>query len=226
MITHARTNTILLVLTVVIGLATLATVARWAAAGPLDPPGAPAPTLPQVEPRSPIPPVGWDGSLPITITAAGSYFLTRDLTLFFPTNNAIAVNARRCYDRPQRLLRHRCGDRHVERNHYAGRRRPHHHRKRHCAQAGMSASRRPALTRMRVQNVTAQLNKTQGVDVGSGSIVSHVMAVGNPETASYIADPHSKFEGGLIEDSVATRNLYGIVRRSQQRHDHAKRHRQ
>jgi hypothetical protein len=47
--------------------------------GPLDPPGPPASTLPQVEPRSPIPPVGWNGTFPIVIDEPGSYFLTRPL---------------------------------------------------------------------------------------------------------------------------------------------------
>ena len=49
--------------------------------GPLDPPGAPSATgtLPQVEPRSPIPPVGWNGVFPIVISQPGSYFFTRSL---------------------------------------------------------------------------------------------------------------------------------------------------
>ena len=49
--------------------------------GPLDPPGAPSATgtLPQVEPRSPIPPVGWNGAFPIVISQPGSYFFTRSL---------------------------------------------------------------------------------------------------------------------------------------------------
>ncbi len=50
--------------------------------GPLDPPAAPSSTgtLPQVEPRSPIPPVGWNGTFPIVISQPGSYFLTGNLT--------------------------------------------------------------------------------------------------------------------------------------------------
>ena len=72
-----RVNTTLLVLvllTVIGGFATRA----WG--GPLDPPAAPGPTQPQVEPRSPIPPVAWNGTFPITISQPGSYFLTRNLT--------------------------------------------------------------------------------------------------------------------------------------------------
>jgi hypothetical protein len=72
-----RVNTTLLLLvllTVIGGFATRA----WG--GPLDPPAAPGPTQPQLEPRSPIPPVAWNGTFPITISQPGSYFLTRNLT--------------------------------------------------------------------------------------------------------------------------------------------------
>ncbi len=58
-------------------VAALAGVVR---SGPLDPPGTPGPTLPQVEPRMPVPPADWNGSFPIAIIQPGSYFLTRDLT--------------------------------------------------------------------------------------------------------------------------------------------------
>src|SRR5438445_10077681 len=47
------------------------------AQGPLTPPGAPAPTmktLDQIEPRTPI------SSVPFTISQAGSYYLTKNLT--------------------------------------------------------------------------------------------------------------------------------------------------
>ncbi len=62
--------------------------------GPLDPPGAPSATgtLPQVEPRSPIPPVGWNGTFPIVISQPGSYHLTRSLTGVASTDG-IQVNA-------------------------------------------------------------------------------------------------------------------------------------
>jgi hypothetical protein len=59
--------------------------------GPLDPPGPPASTLPQVEPRSPIPPVGWNGTFPIVISQPGSYFFTRSLTLTAGSPNADGV---------------------------------------------------------------------------------------------------------------------------------------
>ena len=61
------------------GTMALLLAASWsgiAFSGPLDPPGAPAPTmktLQQVEPRTPI------SSIPFTITTPGSYYVTSDL---------------------------------------------------------------------------------------------------------------------------------------------------
>lgn len=68
-------------LVVALGLLLLAALAGVVWGGPLDPPGPPGSTLPQVEPRMPIPPVGWDGTtFPITVDQGGSYFLTGNLT--------------------------------------------------------------------------------------------------------------------------------------------------
>ena len=66
----------------VLALFVVAALTGVVSGGPLDPPGAPSATgtLPQVEPRSPIPPVGWNGTFPIVISQPGSYFLTRSLT--------------------------------------------------------------------------------------------------------------------------------------------------
>ena len=75
----SRVNTGLLVLLVLMAGAIIAVLATRSTAGPLDPTGPPASTLPQVEPRMPIPPVGWSGTFPITINQPGSYFLTRNL---------------------------------------------------------------------------------------------------------------------------------------------------
>lgn len=78
----SRATNILLVLILAVGVGIVAMLASGARGGPLDPPGAPSATgtLPQVEPRMPIPPVGWNGTFPITISQSGSYFLTRNLT--------------------------------------------------------------------------------------------------------------------------------------------------
>lgn len=58
--------------------------------GALTPPGAPAPTmktLDQIEPRAPL------SSLPVTISASGSYYLTTNLTGFSGTNGiTVAAN--------------------------------------------------------------------------------------------------------------------------------------
>ena len=66
----------------VLALFVVAAMTGIVSGGPLDPPGAPSATgtLPQVEPRSPIPPVGWNGTFPIVINQPGSYFFTRSLT--------------------------------------------------------------------------------------------------------------------------------------------------
>lgn len=88
----SRLNTLLLVLLILMAAVTISILANRASAGPLDPPGAPAPTLPQVEPRMPIPPVGWNGTFPITISQPGSYFLTGNLTVGGP-QGAIVISA-------------------------------------------------------------------------------------------------------------------------------------
>jgi hypothetical protein len=62
------------IIAAVLALLVVAALAGVARGGPLDPPGPPASTLPQVEPRAPI------SSLPFTITQSGSYFLTQNLT--------------------------------------------------------------------------------------------------------------------------------------------------
>ena len=81
LISHRATN-VLLVAILAVGVGIVAMLASGARGGPLDPTGPPSVTgtLPQVEPRMPIPPVGWNGTFPITISQSGSYFLTQNLT--------------------------------------------------------------------------------------------------------------------------------------------------
>jgi parallel beta-helix repeat protein len=101
MVISSRTNTLLLVLILAVGVGIAAMLASGVRGGPLDPPGPPSATgtLPQVEPRSPIPPVGWDGSFPIVISQPGSYFLTRNLVgvALAPTWNGIEIAAPRVW---------------------------------------------------------------------------------------------------------------------------------
>jgi parallel beta-helix repeat protein len=73
-----RFNTFLLLLLVLMAASIIAILATRSSAGPLDPPGAPAPTmktLQQVEPRTPI------SSLPFTISQPGSYYVTGNLSV-------------------------------------------------------------------------------------------------------------------------------------------------
>lgn len=57
-----------------LSLLLVAALAGIVRGGPLDPPGAPAPTSPLVEPRTPISATGY------VITQPGSYYLTKDVT--------------------------------------------------------------------------------------------------------------------------------------------------
>ncbi|MFI5178981.1 MAG: right-handed parallel beta-helix repeat-containing protein, partial [Vicinamibacterales bacterium] len=93
MLVSNRVANILLVLILAVGIGIVAMLASGARGGPLDPPGPPSATgtLPQVEPRMPIPPVGWNGTFPIAITQPGSYFLTRNLTDSTPSTDGIDI---------------------------------------------------------------------------------------------------------------------------------------
>jgi hypothetical protein len=74
---YTRINTGILVFIALTGIVLVTMLATRAYGGPLDPPAAPAPTmktLQQIEPRTPI------SSLPATISTAGSYYLTDNLT--------------------------------------------------------------------------------------------------------------------------------------------------
>lgn len=81
-----RANTILLVLILAAGIGIIAMLATGALGGPLDPPGQPAATQPQVEPRTPI------SALPYTISTPGSYFLTRNLSASSGSGITVSAN--------------------------------------------------------------------------------------------------------------------------------------
>lgn len=74
----------------ILALFSAAALSGVVSGGPLDPLGPPASTLPQVEPRSPIPPVGWNGTFPIVISQPGSYFFTRSIVSNV-TNHGIVI---------------------------------------------------------------------------------------------------------------------------------------
>ena len=74
MLNSSRTNAILLVAILAVGIGIVAMLATGARGGPLDPPAAPASTDGVREPGTPI------SSIPFTISAPGRYYLTRNLT--------------------------------------------------------------------------------------------------------------------------------------------------
>ena len=80
MLILSRVNTFLLVMLVVMAASIIAILASRSTAGPLDPPGPPSSTLPQVEPRIPISQPASGAGFPIMISEAGSYFLTGNIT--------------------------------------------------------------------------------------------------------------------------------------------------
>ena len=89
---YARFNTGLLVFIALTGIVLVTMLATRAYGGPLDPPGAPAPTmktLQQVEPRTPI---SQPVSFPIQINAPGSYYFTENITGVI-SQHGIVINA-------------------------------------------------------------------------------------------------------------------------------------
>ena len=93
MLISKRATNILLVLLLAVGIGIVAMLASGVRGGPLDPPGPPSATgtLPQVEPRMPIPPVGWNGTFPIVINQKGSYFLTQNIQEVGGSANGIEI---------------------------------------------------------------------------------------------------------------------------------------
>ncbi len=75
-----RFNTLLLALLVLMAVTIIGILATRAGAGPLDPPGTPGPTLPQVEPRTPVQSLPGSASAQYLISQPGSYFLTGNVT--------------------------------------------------------------------------------------------------------------------------------------------------
>jgi hypothetical protein len=91
---YTRINTGLLVFIALTGVVLVTMLATRAYGGPLDPPGAPAPTmktLQQVEPRTPISQPASAAGFPIQINAPGSYYLTENIT-GVTANNGIEIN--------------------------------------------------------------------------------------------------------------------------------------
>jgi hypothetical protein len=198
-----RLNTFLLVMLVLMAAAIIAILASRAGAGPLDPPGAPNSTLPQVEPRMPIPPVGWNSRFPIVVSQPGSYFLTKNLIAPPAADGIDIITSNVTIDLNGFSL---AGERGAGDGINAS-----------SGTAGivikngsLSGWHRgvaiPYSGESRVEDVGVFYSDTIGIDIGDDSIVSHVVSSGNVSVGVQIEDPYSYYRGGLIEDSVLTRN--------------------
>jgi hypothetical protein len=202
-----RFNTFLLVLLAMMAASIIAILASRAGAGPLDPPGPPSSSLPQVEPRMPIPPVGWNGTFPITISQSGSYFLTENLTDSTATTNGIDITASHVVlDLNGFTLAATPG---VFWGIYA----PNTLTGvtvRNGKITGWAVGGELESSTTTVEDVTADSN-VFGITVGSGSTVRRVDAEANSNIGIQIMDTTSLFRGGVIEDSIASKNGNGGV---------------
>ena len=196
-----------------LGMVVVATLAGVVHGGPLDPPGAPAPTQPQVEPRSPIPPVGWNGTFPIVISQPGSYFLTGNLTVTTGNPSAIQIAASDVsidldgfalsgsntgYDGiavsgVRTRLTVRNGNLHDWSN----------------AGIDFAASPTDYATQSDIEDLQVSTGNV-GIWVNSGTTVRRV-SVENEGTGISLDDTGNVYAGGLIEDCTASKNFHGIL---------------
>jgi hypothetical protein len=187
-----------------LAVALLAALGGIIYAGPLDPPGPPSAigTLPQVEPRMPIPPVGWSGTFPITVSQSGSYFLTENLTDSTASTNGIDITASHVVlDLNGFTLAATSG---ALWGVYA----PNtltNVTVRNGTVTGWAIGGEVDSSTSTVEDVTADSN-VYGITVGSGSTVRRVDAEANSLVGIRILDTTSLFRGGVIEDSVASKN--------------------
>jgi hypothetical protein len=200
-----RVNTLLLALMLAVGVAVVAMLAARGTAGPLDPPSAPASTLPQVEPRNPIPPVGWNGNFPIVITQPGSYFLSQNLSPFTTggidieasdvtmdlngftiarTGACCAVNEDGIFTGA--TLRNAVTIRNGTIDGFF---------------AGVSGT---AFVRSRFEDLTISHSLDEGLDLGSGNLVSRVIVWAN--AGGVRITQQSDNYGGSLTDSIISRN--------------------
>lgn len=197
----SRLNTLLLMFLLLTTTSIIGLLAGRAWGGPLDPPGTPGPTLAQVEPRSPIPPVGWNGTFPIVIGQPGSYYFTRDIQQG-TGNVGISITANMVtLDLNGFALRGRGGNG-IE----------------VADQTDSVSIRNGTITgwytgiaaggsdRARIEDLAVTDNQVDGIVIGSGSLVARVRSENNLNVGLAINDLRSRYYGGIIEDSVFTRN--------------------
>lgn len=201
----SRINTLLLLVVLIAVIGGFATRA-WG--GPLDPPGAPGPTQPQVEPRSPIPPVGWDGSFPITISEPGSYYLTQDLTDAVDTDGIDIGTSDVALDLNGFTLKGAAGLLSGIRVNVVG-------AQGIVVRNGLVTSWGDGVDLRYSHNAQADsLIVTYnsggiGLVLGAGGMAHHITAEHNA-TGIALIDSTPTFEGGLIDGCVATNNDWGI----------------
>jgi hypothetical protein len=192
----------------VLAVSLLALAADIARGGPLDPSSPPGSTLPQVEPRVPIPPVGWNGTFPISINQPGSYYLTRNLT-GVSGQHGITINtegvtldlngfelrgvANSLDGISIPMLR---GDIVIKNGTIRG-----------WGDDGIDA---PATVRSFFRDLTISLNAGDGIVVGQGSVVQRVISNENGFHGIEVAALNF-YRGGLIVDSrFANNDKHGI----------------
>lgn len=191
----------------VLGLLVVAALAGLVHGGSLDPPGTPGPTRPQVEPRSPIPPVGWNGTFPIVISQPGSYFLTQDLSGVASTDGIQIAVSDVTLDLNGFSLIGNNGGKGVD----------------VTVSATNIAIRNGAIrsnwgTGIYAPNADASVaedlrvaNNTNGILLGAGAIVRNVQAESNTGGAIQLDDNHNLYTGGLVEDSTISGNVFGLT---------------
>lgn len=199
----SRINTVLLLVILAGGMLIFASRARG---GPLDPPAPPAATLPQVEPRIPVPPVDWNGTDPVTISQPGSYFLTRNMSL--TTGSAIVIDANDvtldlngfevigAAANPSAGITSTGAVRTgvvIRNGHVRG------------FAAGMNVS---SLARSTLEDLEVEGAASVGVDVGSGGTIKNLNVHDNGDVGIHVVQQGDNY-GTLVTDSNASRNGFG-----------------
>jgi hypothetical protein len=198
-----------------LGIAIVTALSGVVRGGPLDPPGAPAPTLPQIQPRSPIPPVGWDGlTWPIVISQPGSYYLTRSLAVNSTVTSAIQITAS---DVTLDLngftldgINAGCPGHGIDiaavvsdltvRNGTL---------RRWCAAIQAAGNVSGYATQSRYEDLLVTDNAA-GIRADSGSVIEKVTVERSTGTGIRVTDSGNLYLGGVIEDCLATGNYLGI----------------
>jgi hypothetical protein len=195
----------------VLALLVVGALAGVARGGPLDPPGPPASTLSQVEPRIPVQSLPPGGSSLYAITQPGSYYLTSNITGvsgkagvdISASNVTLDLNGYSLIGTTGTAqgIRGLCGT--------------------PCSSVaihngtvrdwGLGGIVTDAVRDGLYQDLRLEANGAHGMSAGQESIVERVVADGNVKTGIVlVADPSSSQGGGIVRDSSASNNSRGI----------------